>query len=187
MRTEDGRGLTRSAGRVSRGAGRTGCSSGQTVRGSGCSLENGAERIARDAWRARRGVGILARVAGWTMRRGSERMAPRELLVAGAGLEMRVLVLNSFFLRLRGLLGTVRTDARARPVLIAPCSSIHTCGMRYSIDVAMADARGEVICSERNLSPWRFVSNGAAAYVLERPSSTDPWPDVGEVLSLRDE
>ncbi len=187
MRAEDSGGLAHGAGRMSRGAGRTGRSAGQTARGSGCSLENGAERTTLDAWRAGHGVGILARVAGWTIQRGSARMALRELLVTGVGLELHVLVLNSFFLRLRGLLGTVRTDARARPVLIVPCSSIHTCGMCYSIDVAMVDARGEVIRSERNLPPWRFVSNGAAAYVLERPSSEEPWPDVGEVLSLRDE
>ncbi len=187
MRTEDSGGLARGVGRMSCGVGRTGRSAGQAAHGSGRSLESGAERTARDAWRTGCGIRRLARVAGWMTRRGSERMAPRELLVTGTGIELRVLVLNSFFLRLRGLLGTVRTDARARPVLIAPCSSIHTCGMRYSIDVAMVDARGEVICSERNLPPRRVVSNGAAAYVLERPSSEEPWPDVGEVLSLRDE
>ena len=110
----------------------------------------------------------------------------REILVEGAGLNIRAEVLNGFFSRLRGLLGSRRGDARARAALFSPCSSIHTCGMRYPIDVAMVDAWGRVVCSRRDVPSWRFVGCRSAAYVLERPSSVGPWPDVGDVLRLKD-
>lgn len=110
----------------------------------------------------------------------------REVVVEGPDLELRAAVLNSFFLRLRGLLGTRRGDARARPVLIVPCSSIHTCAMGYPIDVAMLDGQGRVVRARRAMPPWRLLGCKGAVMALERPSSPDPWPDVGEVLRFRD-
>lgn len=116
---------------------------------------------------------------------GSKRSV-REVLVEGDGLSARAEVLDSFLSRLRGLLGSRRGDARARPVVITPCSSIHTCGMHYPIDVAMLDARGKVVCSRRDVPPWIFVDCQLGTCVLERPSSNEPWPEVGVVLQLRD-
>ncbi len=75
---------------------------------------------------------------------------------------------------------------RARPVLIEPCSSIHTCAMGYSIDVAMLDGQGRVVRARRAMPPWRLLGCRGAAMALERPSSSDPWPDVGDVLRFRD-
>ena len=111
----------------------------------------------------------------------------REVLVKGGGLSVRVEVLDGFFSRLRGLLGSRRGDSRARPVVITPCASIHTCGMHYPIDVAMLDSRGKVVCSRRGVPPWRFVGCRLGACVLERPSSNEPWPEVGDVMRLRSE
>ncbi len=124
-------------------------------------------------------------MSGEVVRTGIRHREGRELVVWGAGFEMRVLVLDGFLLRLRGLLGTRRGEPGARPVLIVPCSSVHTCAMRYPIDVAMVNERGEVVFARRNVVPWRFVGCRAAAHVLERPSSAAPWPAVGEQLHLR--
>ncbi len=111
---------------------------------------------------------------------------PREVVVEGPAFELRAVVLDSFFLRLRGLLGTRRGGVRARPVLIVPCPSIHTCAMGYPIDVAMLDGQGRVIRARRSMPPWRLLGCKGAAMALERPSSPGPWPDAGDVLRFRD-
>ena len=46
---------------------------------------------------------------------------------------LEVAVLSTWRERLRGLLGT---GPDAGPVMLALCSSVHTFGMRYSLDVA---------------------------------------------------
>ena len=42
-------------------------------------------------------------------------------------------------------------------IWISPCSSIHTCFMRFPIDVWMLDRNGIVLPSQRNVRPWRIV------------------------------
>lgn len=91
----------------------------------------------------------------------------------------RFRVLGSWADRLLGLLGTRRD---AMPVLIVPCRSIHSFGMRYRIDVALVGDGGVVLKSRRDLVPGRVFSHGRAIYALERPSSCRPWPNAGDVL-----
>lgn len=40
-------------------------------------------------------------------------------------------------------------------LLIAPCSSIHTVGVRFPIDVAFVDSRGLVVAVHESVKPWR--------------------------------
>ena len=90
-------------------------------------------------------------------------------------------VLSSWFERLVGLLGT---GPSARPVVLMRCCSIHTYGMAYPIDVALVGSRGEVLASERALTPGRVLSHPAAFCAFERPASPCPWPLVGETLRV---
>lgn len=90
-------------------------------------------------------------------------------------------VLDNALERLRGLLGT---GADAQPVALVGCSSIHTFGMRYRIDVAFVDDGGLVLASWRSLPPGRVVSNRHAWIVLERPHACGPWFAKGEVLKM---
>ena len=64
--------------------------------------------------------------------------------------------------RLRGL---AFRDSAPEPLLIPRCSSVHTFGMRFAIDVVFLDARGRVVRVARNVRPCRIVScrGGAAA------------------------
>ncbi len=39
---------------------------------------------------------------------------------------------------------------------LAPCSSLHTCFMRFPIDVVMLDAQQVVVGCKRKLRPWRI-------------------------------
>ncbi len=88
-------------------------------------------------------------------------------------------VLSSWLSRLRGLLGT---EADACPVALTRCSSIHTYGMSYPIDVAFIGERGEVLSVHAAVGPARCLSQARAACVLERPATHAPWVEEGQHL-----
>ena len=102
----------------------------------------------------------------------------REVVVA------RAEVLRSWWRRAWGLLGT-SLDSGARCVLLIPCASVHTFGMRYAIDVALVSESGEVLGSWRRLRPGRLVRARGACHALERPSMPGPWPCAGQQLGIR--
>ena len=70
--------------------------------------------------------------------------------------------------RLVGLaLVPVRDMPEGRALLLRPCSSIHTFGMRFAIDVAFADAGGTVLRVVRGVPPRRLMRCPRAAMALE--------------------
>jgi len=71
--------------------------------------------------------------------------------------------------RLTGLAG-LRRDEVGAGLLIPRCSSVHTFGMRFALDVFFVDGEGEVMAVCREVRPCRFVSDRRAAAVLEIPS-----------------
>ena len=117
-----------------------------------------------------------------------ERWARIEFAVgAGRGRwSVRALVVERFGGKLRGLLGTRPGDARAMPLLLVGCPSVHTFGMRYPLDVALVDGEGLVLGSWRALPPGRIVRRAGARHALERPSGADPWPSEGDLVELMD-
>ncbi|MDR0350237.1 MAG: DUF192 domain-containing protein [Coriobacteriales bacterium] len=89
---------------------------------------------------------------------------------------------TSLLSRLRGLLDP-KICAQGEILVLPACSSIHTVGMRESIDVAFIDRRGRVLKTERRLRPGRHLSCAKAACTLERRSRDDrPWFGVGDEL-----
>lgn len=73
--------------------------------------------------------------------------------------------------RARGLLGR---DALPEGVgmLISPCNSIHTCFLRFSIDVVFLDRELRVVDVVERLKPWRAALRRGSAAVLELPAGT---------------
>jgi uncharacterized membrane protein (UPF0127 family) len=59
--------------------------------------------------------------------------------------------------RMVGLLGRRQLDADSG-MLFEPCSSIHTCFMRFAIDVLFLDREGEVVMVVDEVQPFRFAS-----------------------------
>ena len=89
----------------------------------------------------------------------------------------RIEVADTFARRLRGLM---LRRAPAAPLLLTRTSSVHTCWMRFPVDVTFLDARGRVL-REVRLRPWRAAWCRGAAYVLEEPyrCTTSPAPAGG--------
>lgn len=93
-----------------------------------------------------------------------------------------VRVLGTPWERLRGLLG--RGNA-ALPVVLEPCSSVHTLGMGYALDLVFLGSDGVVLASERGVPPGKVRWKHGSMAVLERPASKEPWPEVGERVARR--
>jgi uncharacterized membrane protein (UPF0127 family) len=56
---------------------------------------------------------------------------------------------------------------------IVPSRGVHTCGMRFAIDVVALDEAGKVIDCVSNLKPWRLrLPRRGTAGVLELPAGT---------------
>jgi uncharacterized membrane protein (UPF0127 family) len=56
---------------------------------------------------------------------------------------------------------------------IVPSRGVHTCGMRFAIDVLALDECGTVIDCVSNLKPWRLrLPRKGTAGVLELPAGT---------------
>lgn len=72
----------------------------------------------------------------------------------------------SFWERMRGLLGR-KPLVSGQGLWIEPCHSVHTIGMRYSIDVIYIDSSKSVVKVVTRLPPWNFSSALAASAVLE--------------------
>ena len=69
--------------------------------------------------------------------------------------QVSVQIANSFITRLVGLLGRKNiSDNQALHIL--PCASIHTFGMRFSIDVVFLDINGRVVGFADNVKPNRI-------------------------------
>jgi uncharacterized membrane protein (UPF0127 family) len=76
--------------------------------------------------------------------------------------------------RLLGL-ALLSRDRAGTGLLIPRCSSVHTFGMRFRLDLLFLDQRRRVIELRRAVPPGRFIRCSGAMAVLELPS---PWRDL---------
>ncbi len=94
-------------------------------------------------------------------------------------------VANSFWARLRGLMGAPGLSEGAG-LVIMPCNSIHTHFMRFAIDVLYVKRDHTVVGIDRNLKPWRFGRfYKQVHYVIELPAGGAATCQVGDRIELR--
>ena len=103
-------------------------------------------------------------------------MAANEIWLEEKSGEARLLVpklriADSFWPRLKGLLGTSAL-AEGQGLLLSPCNSVHTFGMRYAVDVIFLDSAWRIHKIVENMAPWRGSCCWRAAAVLELPAGT---------------
>lgn len=83
-----------------------------------------------------------------------------------------VIVAGNFYSRFIGLLGC-RELPPGRGLLLKPCNSVHTLGMRFSIDVAFIDDRGILCLLIHEMPPCRISPIvRRASCVIEAPAGT---------------
>jgi uncharacterized membrane protein (UPF0127 family) len=100
-------------------------------------------------------------------------MAPRRLrdLPSTTVLGHEVLVAAGFSARLLGL--SCLDHEQAGPGLLIPrCSSVHTFGMRFALDLFFVDRDGRLCSIRRGVLPRRLAWDRRASAVLELPAET---------------
>ncbi|MEY3805633.1 MAG: hypothetical protein RIR69_445 [Actinomycetota bacterium] len=86
--------------------------------------------------------------------------------------------------RRKGLLGH---DTIVEPLLLDPCSWVHTIGMKTAIDVAYVDPNGVVLRTEY-MKPWRVgpLTRNARFVIEAAPGSFERWNmKPGDVIEVR--
>jgi len=86
-----------------------------------------------------------------------------------------VYVAASFRARLCGLAGLSEMPPRSA-LLLPRCSSVHTFGMRFAIDVLFLDEKLRVIGERRAVRPGRIVRQRGARAVLESQAGVPTRP-----------
>jgi uncharacterized protein len=104
---------------------------------------------------------------------------------SGRSIVDRLEVADRYWPRLLGL------QFRPRPptgfgLLLIPCSSIHTCFVRFPIDVIMLDRNGRAIEVRHAVRPWRVVLPPRQTFALvEVPSGGERGEvEIGAMLRL---
>ena len=78
-------------------------------------------------------------------------------------------VADTMWTRLRGLMGRRRL-ASGEGLLLQPSGSVHTCFMRFAIDVVFLDRELAVLAISPAVRPWRVRARRGARAVLELPA-----------------
>ncbi len=73
-------------------------------------------------------------------------------------------------------------------LLLRPCGSIHTCFMRFPLDLIFLNAHNQITKIVLNIKPWRMVWGGWSAHsVIEFQSGwLDLMPAIGETVEIID-
>ena len=89
----------------------------------------------------------------------------------GVLLAEKLTVADTFWKRLRGLLGT-REWPEGNALLIRPCNSVHMFGMKYRLDVLFVDRKNMVLEAVEALAPGRLKFCLGAKCAVELPEGT---------------
>ncbi|WP_018086682.1 DUF192 domain-containing protein [Desulfurispora thermophila] len=90
----------------------------------------------------------------------------------GSQLAQEVIFANTFWSRLKGLLGK-NALLPGQALVLIPCRSVHTCFMRFPIDIIFLDAQGKAIFLQEKLPSWRFTPYlSRAILAIELPPGT---------------
>ena len=107
-------------------------------------------------------------------------------LTSGKELAREVAVAETFLSRLKGLLGKKELPP-GEALWIKPCSSVHSFGMKFPIDVVFLDRDMRVVAVARELKPGRVSApRSRARSVLELPAGAidSATTDIGNRIEI---
>ena len=96
----------------------------------------------------------------------------------------RCVVADKPHTRMRGLLGRDELPA-GEGLLLKPAPSVHTCFMRFPIDVVFLDGGMRVLSVSTDLAPWRFAGKRGTRAVLELAAGEAGRRGIREGVALR--
>ena len=100
---------------------------------------------------------------------------------------LHVRIAKGFFGRLAGLLVLPRLQP-CEGLYLAPCSSVHTAGMRYAIDVLFVNRERRVLKLVSHLRPWRVAACWEAHAAVELLAGEAARLEIqkGQVVEVHD-
>ncbi|MGB5527550.1 MAG: DUF192 domain-containing protein [Gemmatimonadota bacterium] len=116
-----------------------------------------------------------------------KRVAVRNISRADIDLGSRVVLANTVWTRLKGLLGAPPL-LPGEGMLLEPCQAVHMYGMKQALDVAFLGREGQVIALYHDLRPGqRSKYHGKARQALELPVGTlsETGTRVGDRLRVQ--
>jgi uncharacterized protein len=95
-------------------------------------------------------------------------------------------IADTMWTRLRGLMGR-RGLEPGEGLLLRPSGSVHTCFMRFAIDVVFLDRELRVLAVSPAVRPWRLCLQRGARAVLELPAGDAERVGIspGDQLTIR--
>ena len=101
-------------------------------------------------------------------------------------ISQNVIVANSFFKRLKGLMFTKELSPQGA-LYISPCSGIHTYLMNYNIDVLYLDKNNIIQAIDEDMKPGKlgkYRKNVVAVIELSSGKVTETQTKVGQVVEI---
>ncbi|HLH77511.1 MAG TPA: DUF192 domain-containing protein [Candidatus Binataceae bacterium] len=109
----------------------------------------------------------------------------------GTVLCRRLVLARSTGSRMRGLLGRAAMEPECGMLFLTPAwfpiAWMHTCGMRFAIDIVFLDGRNRILRINRDVAPWRFsalVPKARRVLELAAGSAARAGCQKGDLLRL---
>ncbi|MEG6585233.1 DUF192 domain-containing protein [Dendrosporobacter sp. 1207_IL3150] len=96
----------------------------------------------------------------------------------------QVRIADNFFARLKGLLGTALLPP-GHCLVIRPCNSVHTFGMRYPIDVLFVSKDDVVLEKVSKMQSGKIAAKKGSSYVIELPAGGAEPANAGDKLVFK--
>jgi uncharacterized protein len=78
-----------------------------------------------------------------------------------------------------------RAPAAGQGLLLVPCASVHTCLLRFGLDLVMLDRTGRVLVVRRGIRPWRVVLAPRHTHAVLEMAAPGAEIEVGQSLRAR--
>lgn len=91
------------------------------------------------------------------------------------------------FTRTRGMIGRRFVCGKFDALVFRHCGSVHSCFMRYSLDLVFLDRNDKVVSVREKFQPWRLASGGKGAMcVIELPPGAIAFSQTktGDIIDL---
>lgn len=99
----------------------------------------------------------------------------------------KVKLANTFFTRLKGLMGQEKLDD-GEGLLIIPCNQVHTFRMKFSIDIVTLGENDVIIYIDKDVKPGKIrklVSEGKKVLELKSGAADSIGLNVGQIIEWR--
>ena len=99
----------------------------------------------------------------------------------------KVYLIKSFFGKALGLMFKEKVDYGIVFMFYMENNThhLHTCFMRFAVDILFLDSKFKVLKIIRNIKPWKLDIKGKGKYIVELPAGKSLNTKVGDKISFK--